>query len=74
MINTVYHLLVTNNQGRGGEGGLKREAGLINFFPLPKGSLFERGGGLNRGFTLRSVIESCRNTKQAAAGDSYLKR
>ena len=43
-------------------------------FPLTKGSLFERGRGLNRGFTVRSVIESCRNTKQAAASASYLTR
>ena len=73
-------MLVKKNQGRaegvgGRVGGRKREAGLsINFFPLTRGSLFERGGGLNRGFTVISVIESCRNTKQAAAGASYLTR
>ena len=44
LINTVYH-------NKGG-GGLKREGGLINFFPwkmggslLERGGLFERGGG-----------------------------
>ena len=45
LINTVYH-------NKGG-GGLKREGGLINFFPwkmggslLERGGLFERGEGL----------------------------
>ena len=72
-------MLVKKNQGRaegvggGRVGGRKREAGLsINFFPLTRGSLFERGGGLNRRFTVISVIESCRSTKQTAAGASYL--
>ena len=32
LINTVYHLLVKNNQGRGG-GGVNREGGLLTFFP-----------------------------------------
>ena len=31
------------------EGGLNREGGLINFPPLKRGGLLERGG-LNRGF------------------------
>ena len=30
-------------------GGLKREGKLINFIPLKRGGLFEKGGG-NRGF------------------------
>ena len=39
---------------RGG-GGVNREGGLINFPPLKRGGLLERGGdylrgGLNRGF------------------------
>ena len=42
---------------------------------MTKGNLFERGGGgLNRGSTVISVIESCRNTEKAAAGASYLTR
>ena len=34
--------------GRGGRGrgGLYRDGGLINFPPLKRGGLFERGGGL----------------------------
>ena len=28
----------------GGKGGLNREGGLINFPPLKRGGLFERGG------------------------------
>ena len=39
-----------------GEGGLNREWGLINFPPLKRGGLLERGG-LNRGFT---VTHLCR--------------
>ena len=39
------------------EGGLNREEGLINFPPLKRGGLLERGaylrgGRLNRGFTV----------------------
>ena len=39
-------------EGRGGEGegGLNRVGGLINFPPLKRGGLLERG--LNRGFTV----------------------
>ena len=35
LINKVYHLLVNNNRGRKG--------GLINFLPLKRRGLFERG-------------------------------
>ena len=43
MINTVYHLLLKNNQGRG--GGLNRE-GVINFLPLKSEEGLLEGGGL----------------------------
>ena len=36
----VYHLLEENNKG---EGALKREGKLINFVPLKRGCLFEKG-------------------------------
>ena len=32
------------NKDWGGEGGLNREGGLINFPPLKRGGLLERGG------------------------------
>ena len=44
--------------GEGEGGGLIERGGLINFPPgkrgglLERGGLFERGGGLNRGFTV----------------------
>ena len=49
-------------KGKGG-GGLNREGALINFPPLKRGGLLERGGaylkgGPNRGFT---VIKKPRN-------------
>ena len=47
-----------------GRGGLNREGegGLINFPPLKRGGLFERGG-LNRGFTVfNSAMKSVLNT------------
>ena len=37
MIDTVYHLVVNNNEEGGGGGGL------INFIPLKREGLFERG-------------------------------
>ena len=46
-----------NKEEERGRGGLNREGGLINFSPLKKGGLLERGwgrlfhGGLNRRFT-----------------------
>ena len=45
MIYTVHHLLVKTNkwEGRGELKSLKREEGLIDFLPLIKGGLFERG-------------------------------
>ena len=49
----IVNFFVKNKDwGRGG-GDLNREGGLINFPPLKRGDLFERGGGLNRGFTVR---------------------
>ena len=36
MIDTVYHLVVNNNEEGGG-------GGLINFIPLKREGLFERG-------------------------------
>ena len=36
MIDTVYHLVVNNNEEGGG-------GGLINFIPLKREDLFERG-------------------------------
>ena len=49
---------------RGRGGGLNREGGLINFPPLKRGGLFERGG-LNRGFifvyTHLGLSTSCSN-------------
>ena len=61
MINKVYHLLAKNNKGEG--RGLKREGGLVDFFPLKRGFL-ERGaskrvnGNLNFsvGYTVVSVV------------------
>ena len=47
LINTVYHLLVKNNEGKG--GGLNREGKLINFLPLKR--------GLNREFTVAQFIQ-----------------
>ena len=44
---------------------LNRVEGLINFLPLKTGGLlrggglFERGGGLNRGFTVILKIRQC---------------
>ena len=54
-MNTVYHLLLKNNQGKG--GGLNRErrggGGLINFLPLKRGEgLLERKGAYLREGTL----------------------
>ena len=48
-MNTVYHLLLKNNQGKG--GGLNRErreggGGLINFLPLKRGEGLLDGRGL----------------------------
>ena len=37
------------------KGGLNREGGLIKFLPLKGGGLFERGGVLNRGFTVLKI-------------------
>ena len=52
--------------GRGGGGGLNREGVLINFPPekvglIREGGLFERGRGLDRGFTvyIKKDIEQC---------------
>ena len=46
-----------NKDWGGGKRGLNREGGLINFPPLKRGGgLFERGGGLNRGFTVYTEV------------------
>ena len=42
LINTVYYLLVKNNEEEG--RGAKKGGGIINFIPLKRGGLFERGG------------------------------
>ena len=34
LINTVYHLLVKNNEGRGGGGLIERGAVMLTFFHL----------------------------------------
>ena len=49
-----------NKDGREGEGkgGLNREGGLINFPPLKRGGLLERGGGL---FERGGLIEDLRS-------------
>ena len=48
LINIVYHLLVKNNKGE--ERGVKREGGLLTFFPSKLGGgLSERGSLFKRG-------------------------
>ena len=58
-MNTVYHLLLKNNQGKG--GGLNRErrgrGGLINFLPLKRGEgLLERKGAYLREGTFKEDL------------------
>ena len=36
LMNTVYHLLVKSNKGRGGGGLFNKEGGCINFLPLKR--------------------------------------
>ena len=64
LINTVYHLLVKNNEGRGG-GGLNREGGCnVNLLPLKSGSLSE-GGGLIEDLQYFNLKNSDRRTSAA---------
>ena len=52
-MNTVYHLLLKNNQGKGGGLNRERRGGLINFVPLKRGEgLLERKGAYLREGTL----------------------
>ena len=49
LINTVYHSLVKKNKGDGREA--QKRGRLINFLPLKRDGLLEKGG-LNREFTV----------------------
>ena len=51
IVNTVYHLLMTNKKGEG-RGFKKRERELVNFLPLKRGGELITEGGLKRGFTV----------------------
>ena len=46
LINIVYHLLVKNNKGE--ERGVKREGGVLTFFPWKRRGLSERAGLFER--------------------------
>ena len=46
LINTVYYLLVNDNEGEG--GGLKKRGALTNYLLLKREDLLERGSSLRR--------------------------
>ena len=75
-MNTVYHLLLKNNQGKG--GGLNRErrgGGLINFLPLKRGEgLLERKGAyLREGALIEDLHRLEKMNRKSLSCDAELK-
>lgn len=62
----IVSFFVNTEGGRGGEGGL------INFPPLKTEGLFERGRGLNRGFTV--LLGQHANSEQLFAASQTVHR
>ena len=73
MINTVYHLLVKDKQGRE-RGRVNREGGLINFLPLKREGELEGGGLFSEGEVAKLRIYDIKlllsNFKPRGAGSS----